>query len=384
MKISKGTDDFTAGVFNKHEWSAPYLETPEEILNCFNCLDVIGKKLEYIRAIGVNYEDITNGSGEYMQMGILLGEPLILMFTDGSSLEIQMLSCGRMRMSNGCIPWSVVDGLNHTNFDANMLAGENRYGQELAGKKLKAIEYTRKAIEEDHWTYKTSEKQARCEKQYDYDYICRLVFDDDRSVALFDKGSGIYSAIVCRNYSLKPELVTKEVYASYYKKSDTAILVEGDMRGGGLAIAPFKFDPSNVIFPGQRNHDEEIYIEEEDSVEYLLPFLEEFYDHELNNKFRLDYFGEYSPYGDCFEWYGTPNLYSFSGIEHLIRHITEFTDRTPPEYYGSEINNAGSDARIAAINKYNRAMDFYRRICYLLGVMINNADGYDNIAVCGP
>ena len=94
MKISKGTDDFTAGVFNKHEWSAPYLETPEEILNCFNCLDVIGKKLEYIRAIGVNYEDITNGSGEYMQMGILLGEPLILMFTDGSSLEIQMLSCG--------------------------------------------------------------------------------------------------------------------------------------------------------------------------------------------------------------------------------------------------------------------------------------------------
>lgn len=164
MIISDGKNAFPDNQFSFWEWSAPILQTPEEVVQQAHELRIVGRVVKDIVAIGLGYNWTFDGIEEsaYNSMERLhpllksqipnpeavlpkgvdlpcfaeLDEPLLIIFEDGDSLGISFDEGSCVRMGLNTIPPSIEPGVNRKNFHANRLF------QEMLGKRITSVEVT--------------------------------------------------------------------------------------------------------------------------------------------------------------------------------------------------------------------------------------------------
>ncbi len=163
-------DRFTDNEFNAKEWSAPVMSDPEEIRDRLDSMDLVGRKIETLRFVGMDYihtqdhleeyaynslsqleEDERQRLSDYdlIDSGVLLGrcaeidEPLQIGFEDKDSFEIDTPQDPEFRFSLNYIPWHICEGTNLRNVDADMLFSP------CIGKTIKSVEVETRQAEKD-------------------------------------------------------------------------------------------------------------------------------------------------------------------------------------------------------------------------------------------
>lgn len=164
MRLSNGKDNFKDGCFSYLEWSAPTLHTPDEVLRTFYELQLKGRVLRSIVAVGEGYNFSDSGIDDYMGHALdalpaeafaaipdpdaplpkglplpcraELDQPLLLCFEGGDVLAIAFDFESSIRMSLNTVPADIHPGINYKNFHANRLFSD------LLGKRITAINIT--------------------------------------------------------------------------------------------------------------------------------------------------------------------------------------------------------------------------------------------------
>ena len=154
----------------------------------------------------------------------------------------------------------------------------------------------------------------------------------------------------------------------------------------------------------------EISIEEDDVAQYLTPFLDKYFDNELEaNKKRIGNTGDSNVNG--FEWYLTYNFYTYDAIKNMLKDIrgtidvlssgrkNEFTDKLKEKRGWATYELIFSKNLTAEqIKEYNDnrpkeddtkaelIIDFYQRFIYRMEYMmkIGEEKGYNLISFMGP
>lgn len=146
MIKTSGDNRFPENKFDFWTWSAPVLQTPEEVVAKFRELKLIGRTIRDICVIGYNY--IFNGDPYYdifkaIQQGdekalaalefpclIRIDEPLLIRFEDGDVLGIDFSEGSSVRMDLNTLPWVIGSKGGIKNF----IAG--RMFKEVLGRKI--------------------------------------------------------------------------------------------------------------------------------------------------------------------------------------------------------------------------------------------------------
>ena len=197
MIISDGKNAFPDNRFSFWEWSAPVLQTPEEVIQKAHELRIAGRVVKDIVAIGLGYnwtldeidESVYNAMERMHPMmraqipdpeAVLpkgvdllcfaeLDEPLLILFEDGDSLGISFDEGSCVRMELNSIPPSIGPGINRKNFHADRLF------REMIGKRITAVEVTASTERPDF----TGSNGLVLEEQPCYISKVDIVFDDD-------------------------------------------------------------------------------------------------------------------------------------------------------------------------------------------------------------
>lgn len=133
----------------------------------------------------------------------------------------------------------------------------------------------------------------------------------------------------------------------------------------------------------------EISIEENDVYQYLTPFLDKYFDDELDaNKKRVNYYWEDNDGNECpsyvsgFDWNLTYNFYSFDAVANILNDIKDTADGLscgkPNEYTANRPTKYDADVELI--------IDFYRRFIYRMEYMmtVGKEKGYNLISFMGP
>lgn len=157
----------------------------------------------------------------------------------------------------------------------------------------------------------------------------------------------------------------------------------------------------------------EISIEEDDVAQYLKPFLDQYFDKDIEaNKKRVDhcYYDEDDnmeiTYITGFEWYLTHNYYTFDSINKIIEDIGDtiealsmgkenrYTARLRETitntigwlYKAKQATFSEADRCAAEETEIRAIIDFYRRFIYKMQYMmqVGKENGFDLISVMGP
>ncbi len=135
-------------IFKHSEWSAPMLDTLEQILDCITSFNLVGRKIKRMKFVGLCYNltQMWIENHAYSQLKELddeerqrtseydnidgdikfprfaeIDEPFLIQFEDGEQLELEGIEDYSYRMSMNCIPWDIKAGVNPQNADANVL-----------------------------------------------------------------------------------------------------------------------------------------------------------------------------------------------------------------------------------------------------------------------
>ncbi len=186
-------------------------------------------------------------------------------------------------------------------------------------------------------------------------------------------------------------------------------IIDGHNSSSYFWIQPVRiidFSYTNGIDNVAEMNSAEISIEEDDVAQYLTPFLDKYFDDELEaNKKRVD------NRGNGFEWYLTHNFYTYDAINNMLKDIkdtiealssgrkNEFTDKLK-EKRGWATYELISSANLTdeQIKEYNDnrpkeddteaelIIDFYKRFIYRMEYMmkIGEEKGYNLISFMGP
>ena len=137
MIPSEGNNQFKDNMFDFWTWSAPILQTAEEVTGFVHEQKLIGRTIKDIQAVGFGYNwnydyfyDIINaiykkdrealGSMDFPCL-IEIDEPLLILFEDGDILGIDYSDGSSIRMEMNTLPWDLRPGTNRKNFHANQL-----------------------------------------------------------------------------------------------------------------------------------------------------------------------------------------------------------------------------------------------------------------------
>ena len=157
MVLSEGKNNYENNEFSFWEWSAPILQTPEEVMQKVNELKLIGRKIRNIYAVGMGYnwcdyeieslicetvkekEPKVNlqsflPEGIYVPRWAEIDEPLLIEFYDGDILGVDFSEGSCVRLELNTIPKHIEPGVNRKTFHANKLF------EKVINKTIKAVE----------------------------------------------------------------------------------------------------------------------------------------------------------------------------------------------------------------------------------------------------
>ncbi len=149
MIQSYGKNQFKNNTFSFWEWSAPILQTHDEVVNKFHELQLEGRVVKNVYCIGMAYnwreDDIGDviyneldsmtpeqrdalpnfraflPEGVYIYRWAVIDEPFLIEFEDGDILAIDYSEGSSVRMELNTIPKTLGAGINYPNFHPNAL-----------------------------------------------------------------------------------------------------------------------------------------------------------------------------------------------------------------------------------------------------------------------
>ena len=164
MITSKGKNNFSNNTFSFWEWSAPVLQTPDELIATLRDFKIKGRIIEDIRMIGYGYNWLKDRIEDAIYLSLLkskseeqardildkneypddikiykwaeIDEPVLIKFEDGDILGISFDEGSSARISLNTLPWDILNGTNYPNFHANRLF------KEIIGRRIDDIETT--------------------------------------------------------------------------------------------------------------------------------------------------------------------------------------------------------------------------------------------------
>ncbi len=164
MILSKGNNAFPDNRFDYWSWSAPILQTPEEVIQKVHELQLVDRVVKNIIAVGMgyNWNDYSIGEAVYQAIERMhpllkeqvpnpdaflpkgieipcfaeIDEPLLIQFEDGDTLCICYDEGSCVRMELNTIPASIQPGTNRKTFHAERLFND------MIGKRIIAVEVT--------------------------------------------------------------------------------------------------------------------------------------------------------------------------------------------------------------------------------------------------
>lgn len=171
MILSKGNNKFTNNVFSYWEWSAPILQTHNEIIAKLKELKLEGRTIKNIRCVGMAYNwrdddiadsiynvldrmtpkqrcDLPNSKaflpeGVYLLRWIEIDEPLLIEFEDGDVLAIDYSEGSSVRIDMNTIPNNITFGTNSPTIHTDKLFGD------IIGKQIVAVDITTSTVSPD-------------------------------------------------------------------------------------------------------------------------------------------------------------------------------------------------------------------------------------------
>lgn len=394
--------------FDFFEWSAPYYENPKEVYIALNKLNLKGKNLLTINAIGAVgdvgntggtslYQTITNAGidlgdnwwEEYPQMNKVripwtfeLCEPIQFVFDDHTSLEILPIEDGGARIGFNSIPVGMVNGLN----DSGIKAGE--FFRELKGKKLRNIELKIKRNEvetvDDFWL-----RQEKPYKEIRTEYVIQLDFEYPYTLEIAQDWQSWYEVRCKGNWD--QERVPYERKTIACKTSEIPTIVNGRDGGGTFWIIGISSkeerisDIPNLDCFGMSIDDMIV-------SEYLSEFLYKYFDPSIQERNEYDESG--------FDWYGG-NLYTFETMRKMLDDIYATIDLLQTDYnnpqldkikshwpiykYTEKSHDELSDEELNELRKNHVpiAISFYERFCLRMENMLK-IPGNDLMSFAGP
>jgi len=207
-------DHFSTGEFSWGEWTALKFTAADELRKHIDSLNLIGRKIEYLRMIGLSYmhtrewveesafchydkildnEDEVRRLSDYENIDpdlmydryAQIDEPFLIGFEDGDNLELISPVEGSFMISMNHIPWGIKAGTNLPNEDADVLFSDC-IGQVITGIEIYSISYER--VEG---------------KDYSHELIRRESTGDDgidEVVLRFENGCGLSLMTECHDY----------------------------------------------------------------------------------------------------------------------------------------------------------------------------------------
>lgn len=407
--LPRGNNRFN-GRFDFFEWSAPYYESPEEVVMAIKELDVIGKTIKCVNVIGtvealmdgwslcsllldagvdleqISWKDYPRLDHIRAPWGVTACEPLQFVFEDNTTFEILPIGNGGARIAVNSIPTELKNGLNDSNFEAN------RFFAELAGKTLKALKIyvnttDQKYIEE--YTIKNNKDYHETKTTYSY----RFGFDYPYEIDL-EQGFESYYDITMTGESgayEKTKIRYKRIKETIYK-NEKVFICNGRDAGGTVWIVAFNNDKTaDKKLPFCDNLG--MSIDDYYVSEYLSDFLNRYYEPEIQDEstHTIDI--------KAFDWYGI-NVYTYDCIRKMladIRHAAKLlvTDYDNPEliaikkhfpwckYADMQKNKLGEAENRIRNNEVSMAVDFYNRFVDRIEKMMD-IPGTNMISFAGP
>ena len=171
MILSKGNNKFTNNTYSYWEWSAPILQTHDEIIAKLKELKLEGRKIKSVRFVGMAYNWRDDEIGEYVynsldrmtkeQRGNLknpraflpegiflprwaeIDEPFLIEFEDGDVLAIDYSEGSSIRIDMNTIPKNISFGTNRPTAHADKLFND------IIGKEIVAVDITTSTVSPD-------------------------------------------------------------------------------------------------------------------------------------------------------------------------------------------------------------------------------------------
>lgn len=411
--------------FDWHQWKPKLYKTPEELNAALHSLGVLKKEIQAVHVlgaalsfhadnallqvrrtlaqVGIPYEDIDNGSfpldSALVPQKVELCEPVVILFSDGSTLDLMPLAAEGMLMSANQIPPDILDGTNHSDFHSD------EFFSCLHGRKIRGIETIRQKI--THWGSSSSHPEVR-------DYITFQFELEGKNYAneygfafrqLYWHGwKGTFSFYVTQQH-YHSDLGYETATIPYSSVKDASkhlrqvIIGEGRVSGDSFSVMPVQLssnEPDRMI----SYHKEEISISEDDVSAFLYYFLQKHFD-------------DTYPYDDLrcpgdgpgFEWYSSYNFYSYSTMADMLREIEACAELLTHDYDNPSLlelksrfhwhqfvsddsmwmhNPSEQEASRIIKDNIHVAADFYQRFVRRMRAMMENAPQFDLITFSGP
>lgn len=402
-----GHDDFN-GRFDFFEWSAPYYENPKEVFTVLNEMNLKGKRLVAINAVG-SCRDIgrTNGVGLYQTIrnagiepgdnwwenyphmdevlipwNIVLCEPIQLVFDDGNTLEILPIEDGGARIATNSIPVGMTDGLNDGGINTT------KFFKELIGRKLNSIELRIRKKEEQHIN-EFSLKRETPYTEFRTKYVIQLGFEYPYKLEIIQSWESWYE--VCAKGNWDQERVPHKRKKEVCKEPSGPWIVNGRDGGGTfwiIGISSKEERESNI--PNLDCFGMSI----DDTVvgEYLTEFLYKYFDPSAQEREEYDEPG--------FDWFGG-NLYTFESMRKMLDDIYQVMRMIREDYDNPELSKIKAHWPLYPYTKKRRdelsemeinevrkkvvpdALLFYERFCARMENMLK-IPGNDIMSFAGP
>jgi len=399
-----GKNDFGER-FDFFEWTAPYYETPKEVYIALAGLNLNGKTLKSINAIGscrgvgskqslyriirqagIDLED--NWEKTYKHIDKVLVpwelhscEPLQFAFEDGTSLEILPIEEGGARIGINSIPVGLVDGLNRSNVDMNIFFRE-LLGRRLSDTNLYVETISTKTI--NGYTFKRNGGEARIRKEYKIEFS----FEGAHKLTLSANSYSWYRIAATGDFweTLgQPDRIPfkrKKESVKEYEQGEIEITNGIDCGGVFLINATSKNDVIEFT-------DLDCFcisIDDVDVETYLAHFLYKYYDPEIQRELDWEDPG--------FDWHDN-NLYSFDDMKRILADIREVIKLLREDYDNPVLKPvkaywvvSNRDISEEETNNLRRqkvleAVDFYERFCNRIEKMMK-LPGTDIMSFTGP
>ena len=138
MIYSPGDNYFRNNRFDFWTWSAPILQTAEEVFAKIHELQIVGRVVKDIRALSHNYgfmfndscreifEAVRNNDDKALsaldfECSVEIDEPLLIQFDDGDVLGIDFSEGSSIRMDMNTLSWDILPSIDERNFHANRI-----------------------------------------------------------------------------------------------------------------------------------------------------------------------------------------------------------------------------------------------------------------------
>ena len=388
--------------FDFHKWQFKMGRTAKEINSILDEYGVKNKKIVKVSAIGIaeNLEEwryrreavlaaynsgvprdtIINGDYPYMDNILLpcrvrICEPFILIFDDGTTLELMPVDGDSLMIGYNSIPAELTDGVNERNFDPNALF------YRIFCNKISDISIQTRITTSESGTYEFVNERSNKTFQFrlsgQWGFMIRQSWDGWFDVILTDQN---YAA----DLGNEAATITYGELKKAAFNNDQIVIVAGHDSSSYFWIMPVKLnDDVSLRLPDRVDEfrDEEISIEEDDVNTYLYYFLNKYFDENISyDGYRDEYCG------NGLEWNLEYNLYAVDAIRDMLSEIERVSKLLAEKNDSKELDAFKSTPRYKFVaDDIAKAVSFYDRFIFRMNTMIENwPEGYEYVSFMGP